>query len=247
MMRHQILLTILVQTVVFISTFFTGKDTSAAQTIEIFPLHIETQPFNSMMCKKIRPEENIRVRVANHLDLILRTIPNQIMPQQFEDARKKSYVRYLNFHDLTNGEIDQGGIAFDTKHAVIFTDEHPQGISREEFVSQLSRPQVAIANQGLNTFLRLHPILNAAIDGCRPYPSHITYGTDDEFDKIETGRMTYRALTQQYNVHPSQNRTLIRHESGTSGGFYDPRMEGKRASYQAMNPLNFYRVSALYQ
>ena len=40
----------------------------------------------------------------------------------------------------------------------------------------------------LDTFLRLLPILNAAIDTCRPYPPSVTYGTDDEIDRIDKGR-----------------------------------------------------------
>ena len=123
----------------------------------------------------------------------------------------------------------------------IFSEEHPQGISREDYISNTPSKKVAIANKGLNTFLRLHPILNAAIDGCRPYPIQVTYGTDDEFDKIIAGRLKYRDLATQYNAQPDKFQTFARFEGGISGGFYDPRTQGKRVSYQAANPLNFFR------
>lgn len=245
MIHHENLRTWILLTIITTLFLLMTIDTYASQTAQVLTLRLKTQPFSSMMCKKIRPDENIRIRIANHRDIILRKVPNQHMPQQFEEVRKKSYVHHLTFHDLTNGEIVQGGIAFDTKHAVIFTDEHPQGISREEFVAMMPGSLIPIAHKALNTFLRLHPILNAAIDGCRPYPSQVTYGTDDEFDKISTGRITYGVLSKQFNVHSNPNRALIRHKSGTSGGFYDPRLEGKRVSYHTMNPLSFYKVSTL--
>ncbi len=214
---------------------------SFAQGADVFALRLSTQPFSSMMCKKIRPEENIRVRIAHHRDLTLRKIPNQFIPHQFEAARKKSYVHELTLQDLTNGFIGQGAIAFTATHAVIFSTTHPQGISREEFLSQLPPEIGSLANQALDTFLRLHPILNAAIDGCRPYPSQVTYGTDDEFDKIEAGRLKYRNLATQYNAQPDAIPRVGHFERGISGGYYDPRTQGKRVSYQAANPLNFFR------
>ncbi|MDT7043918.1 hypothetical protein [Candidatus Nitronereus thalassa] len=175
----------------------------------------------------------------------MRKVTNQFIPPQFEDARKKSYVHELTLQDLTNGVIHKGAIAFNTNHAVIFSDSHPRGISREEFLSQLPPGIRSIAQQALDTFLRLHPILNAAVDGCRPYPSQVTYGTDDEFDKIEMGRITYRDLANQFNNTPNPSSPLIRHTNGKSGGYYDPRTEGKQVSYHAINPLNFFEAGSV--
>ncbi len=141
-------------------------------------LRLGTQISSARMCKKIRPDENIRIQIANHRDLFLRKVPNQFFPSLFEAARKKAYVHFLTLQDLTNGRIPQGSIAFNATHAVIFSTAHPEGISREDFIAQLPQADIPLANTALNTFLRLHPILNAAIDGCRPYPSQVTYGTD---------------------------------------------------------------------
>jgi len=214
---------------------------SIAHSQDLFTFHLNTQPFSSTMCKKIRPDENLRLQIAHHRDLMVRKVPNQFMPRDFEEARKKSYVHFLTLQDLTNGVIHQGAIAFNEHHAVIFTEDHPKGISREEFVSHMPRKQRSVTNTALNTFLRLHPILNAAVDGCRPYPSHVTYGTDDEIDKIEAGKLAYRDLAKRYNADPDPERALVRFERGTSGGFYDPRTQGRRVSYLAANPLHFYQ------
>jgi len=241
MTRHEITFSIQSRTIIAAIILLATVNISAAQSEEVFALQLSPQPFSQTMCKKIRPNESIRIRIAHHRDLVLRKVPNQFVPQQFEEARKKSYVHALTFQDLTNGLIHQGGIAFDAKHAVIFSKEHPEGISREDYVAQLPPTLLPLADQALNTFLRLHKTLNAAIDGCRPYPSQVTYGTDDEIDKIEAGRLTYRDLAKEYNSHPSPQKALIRHERGTSGGFYDPRSKGKRVSYQAANPLHFFR------
>jgi hypothetical protein len=218
-----------------------SAETATAQLEEVFALRLGTQSSSPTMCKKIRPDENIRIRIANHRDVVLQAVPNQFIPQPFEAARKKSYVHFLTLQDLTNGSLIQGAIAFNTKHAVIFSEAYPQGISREQFINQLPSTLVTVGNQTFNTFLRLHPILNAAIDGCRPYPSQVTYGTDDEIEKIEAGRLTYRKLATRYNAHPQPQAELIRHERGSWGEFYDPRTQEIRASYQAVNPLNFYQ------
>jgi hypothetical protein len=211
---------------------------------DVFTFRLNTQAFSSTMCKKIRPDENLRLQIAHHRDLMLRKVPNQFMPRDFEEARKKPYVHFLTLQDLTNGVIHQGAIAFNEQHAVIFTEDHPKGISREEFVSHMPRKQRLVANTALNTFLRLHPILNAAVDGCRPYPSHVTYGTDDEIDKIEAGKLAYRDLAKHYNANPYPDKDLFRFERGTSGGFYDPRTQGRRVSYLAANPLHFYQSAS---
>jgi hypothetical protein len=221
--------------------------TSFVHAEEVFALRLSTQPFSTTMCKKIRPDENLRIQIAHHRDLVLRKVPNQFIPKPSEEARKKSYVHFLTFQDLTNGEIERGAIAFDMNHAVIFSAEHPQGLSREDFVSQVPPTQRAVVNKALNTFLRLHKILNAAIDGCRPYPSQVNYGTDDEIDKIEAGRLAYRDLAAYFNAHPYAGKDLIRFERGTSGGFYAPRTQGKRVSFRAVNPLNFHRAFSMTQ
>lgn len=241
MTQNQTAVSIVSRTIITALIFLGTIDTFAFPSERIFAFQLATQPFSTTMCKRIHPIENIHIPIANHRDLVLRKMPNQFIPPQFEEARKKAYVHHLMFQDLTNGKMAYGSIAFNSKHAVIFSDQHPQGISRHEFVAQVPTPLVAMANQALDTFLRLHPILNAAIDGCRPYPSQVTYGTDDEFDKILAGRLRYRDLARAYNTHTKTFTITTGHERGTSGGFYDPRSQGKRVSYQAANPLNFFR------
>ena len=173
--------------------------------------------------------------------------PGQHIPKKSDEARKKDYVHFVTLADLTNGRIQQGAIAFDQRHAVIFQGEQTRELSRAKFLSQFGRNQRIIVDLALNTFLRLHSIFNAAIDTCRPYPSRVTYGTDDEIERIETGKHTFKKLVKEYNDHPMPSGPLYDHESGKSQGFVDPEAgENTNISYQAMNPLNFY-VPAVYR
>ena len=193
------------------------------------------------MCKKIRPSDDIHIKVGNHRDLVLRVIENQFIPADPEEARKKSYVRAVTLKDLTNGIITTGAIAFTTNHAIIFTEEHPQGLARETFVDRLPVEHQELANRALNTFLRLHAVFNSALDACRPYPSKVVYGTDDEIEKIQAGRMQYRDLATDYNTHQRSHINFVRHTPGKSGGFVDPSLNGKNVSYHAINPLVFFQ------
>ena len=208
---------------------------------DVFEFRFASKPFSQSMCKQIHTNTSIRLAVAHHRAIVLRKVSGQYVPSDRDEARKKDYVHSVALTDLTNGEIDQGAIAFDQSHAVIFQGTHPNGISRSKFRSQFQKDEQPIVDSALNTFLRLHSIFNAAVDACRPYPTRITYDTNDEIDRIEKGRLNFIQLVQQYNNHPTPTRPLYYFESGMSQGFVDPEA-GKHSnvSYQAMNPLNFY-------
>ncbi|NKB82430.1 MAG: hypothetical protein GKS05_11190 [Nitrospirales bacterium] len=212
-----------------------------SQAEHLFALKLEAKPFSVKMCKKMRQEGTIRVTVANHRDIIIRKFPGQYIPKNPNQARKKNYVHHVFLKDLTNGQLRNGSIVFNSSHAVITTEGHPQGLSRPQFESLAPLEKREVIEKTFNTFLRLHPIFNAAIDACRPHPNKIIYETDDELLKIEKGQQTFMQLVQEYNAHPQPHRPLVRHETGKALGFVDPDA-GKHTnvSYQAMNPLNFY-------
>lgn len=213
----------------------------AAHAQEISELKLASNPFSSSMCKKLGKDSYIRLRIAHHRDLVLRTVPGQHVPRNSDEARKKNYVHFVTVADLTNGRIQRGAIAFDQRHAIIFEGDQTQGISRAKFLAQFSPDERSTVTVALNTFLRLHALFNAAVDACRSYPPRITYDTDDEIDRIEIGKLTFTRLVKQFNAHPYPRGPLYHYESGQSEGFVDPDA-GKHSniSYQAMNPLNFY-------
>ena len=214
---------------------------SPVQGGEVFSLKLDSRPFSADLCKKQQKGTNIRIKAAQHRDLVIHRIPGQYIPEDPGKARRKDYTHFITLEDLSNGAIVNGAIAFRTNQAIIFTNSKPQGISRQAFLETLPKTKQLLANQSLNTFLRLQPIINAAIDTCRPYPPTVTYGTDDEIDQIETGRLTYRTMIEEYNENPTPQRPLFFHETGMSGGFFDPEAERQaRVSYQALNPLEFY-------
>lgn len=220
---------------------------SSVNAQEVFELRLASKPFSPTMCKKLNKESYIRLDIAGRRDILLRKAPGQHIPKKSGEARKKDYVHFVTLVDLTNGRIQRGAIAFDQRHAVIFQGEQTKGLSRAKFLSQFGDNQQNIADIALNTFLRLHSIFNAAIDTCRPYPSRVTYGTDDEIDRIETGKHTFKKLVKQYNENPLPPGPLYDHESGKSQGYVDPEAgKNSNISYQAMNPLNFY-VPTLYR
>ncbi|MGV7229228.1 MAG: hypothetical protein ACQ9IQ_11265 [Nitrospirales bacterium] len=179
--------------------------------------------------------------MAQHRNLVIQRIPGQYIPDDPREARSKDYTHFITLNDLSNAALTDGAIAFRGDRAIIFTQTEPAGMSRQTFVSTLPSAQQPIAIQTLNTFLRLRPIINAAINTCRPYPPTVTYGTDDEIDQIESGRLAYRTMVKAYNENPMPQRPLIIHERGMSDGFFDPEAGRKmRVSYQALNPLSFY-------
>lgn len=207
----------------------------------IFTLHLAPKPFSPKMCKKTSDAPLIRILVANHRNLVIRRVLGQYIPTDPNEARVEDYVHFVTLSDLTNRRLTDGAIAFTTHHAVIFTDDHPKGISRTQLVAGLPTNQQAIANTALNTFLRLHSILNAAIDSCRPYPARIVYETDDEILRIETGKHAFQQLVKAFNADPTPQSPLFLYETGKSEGFFDPDAgKGSNVSYQALNPLNFY-------
>ncbi len=155
-------------------------------------------------------------------------------------------MHYITLEDLTNGIIREGAVAFDRNHAAIFQRDSSEGISRGEFISTIPVEQQAIAERGLNTFLRLHLVFNAAVEACRPYPSKVIYSTDDEFDKIEKGNIRYRDLVKAFNANPAPSVELIFYEKGKQGGFFDPHVNTKNVSYHAINPLHFYVFEAFF-
>ena len=214
---------------------------SSAVAEEVFHLTLDSRPFSPGLCKKQEKGERIRIKVASHRDLVIQRIPGQYVPQNSGEARRKDYTHFMTLHDLSNGALLHGAIAFRNDQAIIFTENRPTGMSRRAFVSTLPARQQAIAVQALNTFLRLQPIIKAAIDTCRPYPPIVTYGTDDEIDRIEAGRSAYRTMIEAYNKNPTPQRPLFLYEAGMSEGFFDPEADHqKNVSYQAFNPLSFY-------
>ena len=214
---------------------------SPAYANPILSLHLAAKPFSPTMCKGYGSRASIRILIANHRDLVLKKIPGQHIPRDADEARQKNYVHYITMADLTNGKITNGSIAFDTRHSVIFEETHPTGISRPAFVAQQTTNLRPLVNQALNTFLYVHPILNAAIDTCRPYPAKVTYETNDEILRIETGKHTFLNLVYWHNKQPTPKPFIIPHEDGNTNGFVNPDA-GKQSniSYHAMNPLNFY-------
>ena len=218
-----------------------GMLVGPAQAEEVFSLKLDSRPFSAYLCKKRQKGTNIRIKAAQHRDLVIHRIPGQFIPADPGKARRKDYTHFITLEDLSNGALVNGAIAFRTNQAVIFTKSEPKGISRQAFVTTLPTTEQPLAIQALNTFLRLQPIIDAAIDSCRPYPPTVTYGTDDEIEQIEAGRLKYRTMIEAYNQHPSPQRPLFVHETGMSGGFFDPEAgQQARVSYQALNPLAFY-------
>jgi len=204
-------------------------------------LRLAPTPFSPSMCRISKEGSSIRILVAKLRDLFLQKVPGQHQPENAEEARKKDYVHFVTLADLTGGQIPGGAIAFDNRHAVIFDDTHPKGLSRPKFLAQIPENQRLIAEMALNTFLRLHPVFNAAVDTCRPHPAFPDYENDDHLLRIEEGKLTFKNLVERYNEQPSSPKDLYFFESGTIGGYVDPEAgKGANISYQAMNPLNFY-------
>ena len=204
-------------------------------------LRLAPTPFSPSMCRISKEGSSIRILAAKHRDLFLQIVPGQYQPKNTATSRKKDYVHFVTLADLTNNQIPGGAIAFDNRYAVIFDDTHPKGLSRQKFLTQLSATQRHIADMALNTFLRLHPVFNAAVDSCLPHPAVSNYENDDHVLRIEEGQLTFKNLVQQYNKQPSSPRDLHHGEPGLLGGYVDPEAgKGANISYQAMNPLNFY-------
>ena len=219
----------------------TGTYSSFAYAEHLFPLHLSGKPFSPTMCKGHGSHASIHIKVAKHRNLVLRRVSGQHIPQNSDEARQKDYVQYITLADLTNGQVTSGAIAFDKNHSIIFNDVYPMGISRPAFLNQQPQGTQALLNEALNTFLYIHPILNAAVDTCRPYPAKVAYETDDEILRIETGKHTYKELVRQHNNKELSPRFVMPYETGYANGYVDPRAgENSNISYQAMNPLNFY-------
>lgn len=218
-----------------------GLLTPPAQGEEFFSLKLDSKPFSQTLCHHTHQRTNIKIKVASHRDLHIQRIPGQYIPEDQLQARTKDYSYFVTLKDLSNGVLNHGAIAFDIDRAVIFTQARPRGISRTSFLKTLHPTKQLIAVRTLNTFLRLRPIMNAAIDSCRPYPPTVTYDTDDEIDKIEAGRLKFYTMIEGYNENPTSQRPLFIHETGMSNGFFDPDAgQQTRVSYHALNPLNFY-------
>jgi len=222
--------------------FLVGKgEMNAAVAADSLPLRLDERPFSPSLCKSTGDDRPISIHVRNHRDLVLNRVEGQYIPSDTNKARTKEYTHYVTLKDLTNGILKEGGIAFDRDHAVIFTPDRPKGIARTEFLASLPEHQQPVTERALATFLRLHPVFNAAIDTCRPYPPFVTYGTDDEIDRIEAGRRTFTHRVRAFNEDPAFMPSANIPEPGLEGGYVDPT--GKRrtsVSYHALNPLNFY-------
>jgi hypothetical protein len=135
---------------------------------EVFNLKRDSRPFSPGLCKKRHNETIIRIRAAQHRDLIIQRIPGQYVPENPTEARSKDYTHFLTLNDLSNGALNHGAIASWTDHAIIFTQTEPSEMSRETFLPTLPSAHQPIAIQALNTFLRLRPIINKDISDIRP-------------------------------------------------------------------------------
>jgi len=239
--KHRIILSILMASFGFIAV-----PPTTGHANDLISLHLAAKPFSPTMCKGGKGHNtSIRIQVAQHRDLIVRRVPGQYIPQDPDEARQKDYTHYIRLMDLTNSQVTNGAIAFDSQHGIIFEDTHPRGISRPAFIQKQPEELRPLVNQALNTFLHLHRILNTAIDACRAYPPKVAYETDDEILRIENGKHRYMNLVHRHNRQPIPKTFSIRHETGYTDGFVDPDA-GKQVnvSYHAMNPLNFYIPSS---
>jgi hypothetical protein len=228
--------------VVFLTLMCVGDPaTGSPPEQKLLSIQLAPRPFSPALCQTTGHNKAIRIQAAKYRDLILRRVPGQFIPEESREARVKDYVYFVRLPDLTDGVVSQGIIAFDREHAVISTPDYPQGLSRRNFIDTLPESQQQIAEAALNTFLRLQPAFNAAIDTCRAYPPFVVYGTDDEIDRIEAARQTFAKRVQQFNTDPKASSGFALPESGISDGFVDPDAgRGTNVSYQALNPLNFY-------
>lgn len=214
---------------------------SYAESPAPLPLRLDDRPFSPDLCTTTGGDRPIQLHVMRHRDVIINRVEGQYIPANPNQARTKEYIHYVTLKDLTDGIQEEGGIAFNRHHAVIFTPDHPKGLARQAFLNSLPSPQRALTERALDTFLRLHPVLNAAIDTCRPYPPFVTYGTDDEIDRIEAGRYTFAQRARAFNANSALLPRVDIPDPGLEDGFVDPSI-GRRSnvSYHAMNPLNFY-------
>ncbi|MDH4194000.1 MAG: hypothetical protein OEW33_08435 [Nitrospirota bacterium] len=221
--------------------FLVSQGQGSAHEQDILHIRLDPRPFSPALCQSAGQDKAIRIQVAKYRDLTVRQVPGQYKPSELSQARTKNYVHFLSLHDLTDGVVTRGAIAFDRDHAVIFTPEHPKGLARRKFIDTLPQSQQQIGEAALNTFLRLRPALNAAVDTCRPYPPFVTYGSDDEIDRIEAARRTFAQRVHRFNTDPTTSPGFALPESGISDGFVDPDAgRNTNVSYQALNPLNFY-------
>jgi len=221
--------------------FLASQGQGSAHEQDILHIRLDPRPFSPALCQSAGHDKAIRIQVAKYRDLIVRRVPGQYNPSESSQARTKNYVHFLNLHDLTDGVVTRGAIAFDKDHAVIFTPDHPNGLARRKFIDTLPEPQQQIGEAALNTFLHLRPALNAAVDTCRPYPPFVTYGSDDEIDRIEAARRTFAQRVHQFNTDPTTSFVSPSPGAGKSDGFVDPDAgKGTNVSYHALNPLNFY-------
>ena len=213
----------------------------AASSGEPLPLYLDDRPFSPALCQATGKTKPIRIHVKHHRDLRIEQVEGQFIPPNGRQARSKDYTHFVSLNDLTDGLLAQGHIAFDRAHAIIFTSTFPKGIGRQAFLLTLTESQRPIAERALTTFLRLHPILMAAIDTCRPYPPFVVYGTDEEIDRIEAARHTFTQRVRSFNANQTFVPIANIPDPALDGGFVDPHSAGRaNVSYQAMNPLNFY-------
>lgn len=211
------------------------------QDQKLLDIQLDPRPFSPALCQTTGQNKVIRIQVAQHRDFVLRRVPGQFIPVEPREARVKDYIYFVRLHDLTDGVVSQGIIAFDREHAVISTPDNPKGMSRQRFIGTLPESQQQIAEAALTTFLRLQPALNAAVDTCRAYPPFVVYGTDEEIDRIEAARQTFAKRIHQFNTVKITSSAFALPESGISDGFVDPDAgRSTKVDYQALNPLNFY-------
>ncbi len=150
--------------IVLVTVFSISALPLSAYAEHLLALRLAPTPFSPSMCKISKEGSFIRILAAKHRNLFLQIVPGQYHPRNKEKSRQKDYVHFVTLADLTDGKIVGAAIAFDNRHAVIFDDAHPKGLSRPKFLTRLPEQQRLIAEMALNTFLRLHSIFNAAVD-----------------------------------------------------------------------------------
>ncbi len=211
-----------------------------AEPVELLPFQLDERPFAPDLCKTTGKDRPIQIHVKHHRAIRLQRIEGQYIPADSTQARTKQYVHFVALSDLTDGIVEVGAIAFDRQHAVLFTPDHPKGIARTAFLRSLPDPQRPMAEQALATFLALHPVFNAAIDTCRAYPPFVTYGTDEEIERIEAARHSFTRLARAYNDHPTAKPAATIPDPVFEGGYVVPQIPHTNISYHALNPLNFH-------
>ena len=91
----------------------------------VFRMKLDPKPFSQGLCRTWESGETIKIRAAQHRDLIINRLPGQTIPTDPMHARSKNYTHFMTMQDLTDGKIAQGAIAFRQHQTAIFTGGIP--------------------------------------------------------------------------------------------------------------------------